>query len=74
MGVLQRGPHRMIQAGPTNHGLADSGHGSLISLVQVTMALLSVAAPSLTIRYGSSNRRLRWSWSGERAMPFWPPT
>jgi hypothetical protein len=41
MGLLRRGPHRMLHAGPTNHGLADPGHGSLISLAQTTVALFT---------------------------------
>jgi len=47
MGVLQRGPHRMLQAGPTNYGLADSGHGVLISLYQATVAFLLFGRSSI---------------------------
>jgi hypothetical protein len=45
LGVLHRGPHQMLQAGPTNFGLADAGHGALGSLVQCTITLLLQGRP-----------------------------
>lgn len=38
--ITNRGPHRFLNAGATNRGLADPGHGSLIALMQVTVCLL----------------------------------
>jgi hypothetical protein len=34
-------------AGPTNWGLADPGHGTLVSLYQITTSLLLFGRPSL---------------------------
>jgi hypothetical protein len=44
-GVVRRGPNTILQTGPTNRGLADAGHGSLISLTQVTTALFISGRP-----------------------------
>jgi hypothetical protein len=38
--IATRGPYRFLTAGPTNRGLADPGHGSLIALMQVTVSYL----------------------------------
>jgi hypothetical protein len=47
MGLLRRGPHLILQSGPTNYGLAESGHGSLISLSQTTITLLIYGRPKI---------------------------
>jgi hypothetical protein len=40
LNVLHRGPFSAMLAGPTNWGLADPGHGTLVSLYQITTSLL----------------------------------
>ena len=45
LNVVHRGPHGFKLAGPTNHGLADPGHGALRSLQQVTVAYLFDGRP-----------------------------
>jgi hypothetical protein len=45
LNVLERGEVRAPLAGPTNIGLAEPGHGALISLVQVTTSLLVHGRP-----------------------------
>jgi hypothetical protein len=45
LNVLERGEVSAPLAGPTNVGLADPGHGALISLMQVTMNLLTHGIP-----------------------------
>lgn len=45
LNVLERGQVRAPLAGPTNIGLAEPGHGALISLVQVTRSLLVHSRP-----------------------------
>ncbi|HSH61831.1 MAG TPA: DUF5677 domain-containing protein [Acidimicrobiales bacterium] len=46
LNVMQRGPQGFNLAGPRNSGLADPGHGALISLHQVTVAFLFNGRPA----------------------------
>jgi hypothetical protein len=45
LNVLKRGDRRFRLVGPTNIGMAEPGHGALISLVQVTTTLLIKGRP-----------------------------
>jgi hypothetical protein len=45
LNVVHRGPDGFKLAGPTNYGLADPGHGALISLQQVNVAFLFNGRP-----------------------------
>lgn len=47
LNVLHRGPYSAMLAGPTNWGLADPGHGTLVSLYQITTSLLLFGRPGL---------------------------
>lgn len=46
LNILSRGPQSVYLTGPTNVGLADPGHGTLISLLQVTTDLILFGRPS----------------------------
>lgn len=47
LNVLRRGPDEMILTGPTNIGLTDPAHSTLISLHQITTNLLIHGRPNL---------------------------
>jgi hypothetical protein len=46
LNIVSRGPESAYLTGPTNAGLADPGHGALISLLQVTTDLILFGRPS----------------------------
>jgi hypothetical protein len=46
LNIVARGPQSVYLTGPTNAGLADPGHGALISLLQVTTDLVLFGRPS----------------------------
>lgn len=46
LNIVSRGPQSVHLIGPTNAGLADPGHGALISLLQVTTDLILFGRPS----------------------------
>jgi hypothetical protein len=43
LNVFEQGGARMLAVGPSNTGLGDPGHGTLLALAQVTSALVNVA-------------------------------
>jgi hypothetical protein len=47
MAIRNRGGYEVILTGPTNYGLADPGHGALISLLQITTTLLIHGRPKM---------------------------